>query len=216
MPVGVLSAPAALPNVEFHGVFSDTTSGTHKRTFSSVPFGNPASDRRVIVGYIGAGDGSHQTVTIGGTAATLITNSWTGANTSSGFWERQNYSASDTSGTIEVTPNVTSSGMVIAVWSISRFSVPPDYRARNFAPNSSDTYDRKEHGVVFGIAGGYGGVRGGSLDLDYELFDLDLSSNALAAWGGVEYPTANVTGATMLATMTGTEWTFSALSYGPE
>lgn len=218
MPAGVVGALSGPVNIEFHGVFTDTQNGTMKRTFNNVPFGNPASDRRLIIGYAGAkSGGAYPTVTIAGNTPSQFTETSAAGGFGTCFMGLTNYSAEVYEGTIEVTPNVSSNGIIIGVWSLSRrVNVTNFWASPNF-PN----VDVSKNGVLIGIAGGYGASGTGQVsfgEISNQKFDTYLSGNGLAAWGGHEIISADETSKLITAseTLSGSNWRWSAISYAPE
>lgn len=217
---GILSAASSHPNLVFHGTFTDTANNASTRTFSSVPFGNPASDRRIAIGAVSYGSGpGYPVVTIGGVTATGITSAWMGSN---GIHVKIMKADVPTglSGDILFSPIANSDGVIIGVWSYSRLDPTPvtDYKATNFYPNTTDTIDYADNGAVFGVCGGEATAAGQfSLDFDHEDFDTYSSTNGLALWGGVHFPAVAATAQTVTASFgSNTECCWASTSLNPE
>ena len=220
--VGIIAQRAGLVDLQFHGYFQDTTSGTDKRTFNSVPFGQPAADRSVIVAYMGAGSNNDShTITIGGSSATHVIRARDASNFKCHIVERPSYSDDVYSGTIEVTPQISTNGMIIGVWSVRRTDVtlPSNSGAGDFGDtNSGDTIDADENGLILAAGGGFQATGTGNFYLDLENTDFDVydATNNLAAWGGHEFPNTDQTGKSLTWTTEGNNWAWCAISWNPE
>ncbi len=203
-------------SVSYHGYFLDAANDANLRTFSSVPFGNPAADREIVVAVPCGMNAAAPTVVIGGVSATPVSAAW---DSSWGASIQRATVPTGTSGTITVDPDTTSNGVAIFVFSISRIGTDPaDVSAGHAIGGGPQTLDTLEGGVLVGIISSRSATGTGQYTIsnfDSVFQDKYESGNGFGAVCYLEKTPADET-ARSFSGSGATSWGAAIASFGPD
>ncbi len=212
---GAIYQTSAGLSIVYHGYFLDAANNAALRTFSSVPFGNPATDREIVLAIACGSFSGGPAVVVGG----ITCSDFSGGYTSSwGCHIARTPVPTGASGTITVDPDTTSNGVAIFVFSIARIgSDPSDDRASQYSGLGAQTLDTLEGGAVIGAISSQSATGTGEYTISSfaRLFqDKYESGNGFAAVCYVEPTPADETARSFLGAGAG-NWGAAIRSLGP-